>query len=114
MTEKRHLSVRVPETLLRQVQGYADAQGYGSTSEAVVHLLRAGLRAEQTPAATRADLDQMREALVAGFSSVRKAVAEQPVAAMLPASAEELERARAEERERIRRLTPLQRLLGRV
>lgn len=108
--EKVSVTCRLPKSIVARVDRYAEDRGV-SRSAAVVSLLRVALgQVGETPA-SKADVQALRALLADGFERVSHAVETQPVqiAATLP----EPEDAAREERERIRALGALDRLLGR-
>lgn len=106
----------MPASLKKQLDAYAEAHYEGNRSAATVHLLRVALKAEQTPLATKADLDALRVQVAGNLTSIASAIQAQPiaVAAALPPSEEQLEKAREEgrreESERIKRVSILDRI----
>lgn len=112
-------SLRLPKSLLAQVDAYAEGRELSRTA-AVTSLLRKALAPvgdpDQQPM-TKADYHALQSRIATGLAAVTKAVQEQPVqiAKALP-TPEDTEAARAEaaaqERERIRGLGLLARIKG--
>lgn len=104
------VTVRVPKGLLARVDAYAQGRDLTRTA-AVVALLRIALGSADDAPATAGDLKALRLELAAGMERVSQAVESMPVQALaaLPSAQEAVE----EERERIRSLGVLDRLLGR-
>lgn len=87
------LSLRVPTVLMAHITAYAEVNGL-TKSQAAVHYLRAGVRAEREQVATREDIAQLKTALTADITaamptradldrlqeSIARAIAEQPIA----------------------------------
>lgn len=108
--EKVSVTCRLPKSVVARIDRYADDRGVSRTS-AMVSLLRVALgQVGETPA-SKADVQALRALLAEGFERVSHAVETQPVqiAAALP----EPEDAARAERDRIRGLGAIDRLLGR-
>lgn len=108
--EKTSVTCRLPKSLVARVDRYASDRGV-SRSAAIVSLLRVALgQVGETPA-SKADVQALRALLADGFERVSHAVENQPV--QIAQGLPEPDDAARTERERIRALGPLNRLLGR-
>lgn len=115
--ERKPLSVRVPASLHARVVALAERGYEGNVTSATVHLLRRGLSADEERPATAADVAALRQQVAGMAEQITRVVRETPVqiaAGALPPTAEELEAARREERERIAALPMWRRALGRL
>lgn len=93
-SKSQALSLRVPNVLMTSVEAYAAANEI-TKSQAAVHYIRAGIRAEREQHATRDDLNALKDSLSAELKAAQvtredmeglkealsKAIAEQPIQA---------------------------------
>lgn len=108
--EKVSVTCRLPKSLVARVDRYAGDRGV-SRSAAVLSLLRVALgQVGETPA-SKADVQALRALLADGLERVSQAVENQPI--QIAQSLPDPDDAVQAERDRIRSLGPIERLLGR-